>query len=189
MRKNDKSCGLSAHQQAFKKCYILSCKRNLKYYSITGGTSLNKLEFGNNIESKYNQRNVSHTDIENEIKDKLKKAKESSSFNSFSEYFWSLPNVKALSDSEIIKLSGIEKSYYYQIKKGKRSPGRDKIIRLCIGTKLTVQETTHALELSEYAVLYSRNRRDIILTVAINRQLTVIDTNLLLDKYNEKPLL
>lgn len=132
---------------------------------------------------------LSQIDTELEIEEYIKRANKTDSFNNFSDYFWSLPEVNAISDSTLIKLSGIEKSYYYQIKKGKRNPGRDKILRLCIGAELSLQETIKALEMSECAILYSRNRRDIILSVAINRHLTVIDTNLLLDKYKEKPLL
>ncbi len=132
---------------------------------------------------------LSQIDSEIEIEKYMKKANESEYYDNFSEYFWSLDTVKCQTDSNLIKLSGIEKSYYYQIKKGKRNPGRDKILRLCIGAGLTLQETTSALEMSECAILYSRNRRDIILSVAINRHLTVIDTNLLLDKYKEKPLM
>ena len=38
------------------------------------------------------------------------------------------------------------------------------------------------------AVLYPRNRRDIIITVAVNQFASVNDTNLLLYKYGEAPL-
>lgn len=110
------------------------------------------------------------------------------SHKTFIEYFRSLPQVKELTDSSLIELSGIEKSYYYQIFKGSRNPSRDKILRLCIGAGLSMRETTRALELSQAAPLYPKNRRDIIISVAINQHANVIDTNLLLDKYKEEPL-
>ena len=69
--------------------------------------------------------------------------------------------------------------------KGTRKPGRDKLLRLSIGAGLTLRETTRVLELSEMATLYPKSRRDIIITVAINQKLNVIDTNLLLDQYGE----
>ena len=69
-----------------------------------------------------------------------------------------------------------------------RSPGRHKVLRLCIAAGLTLRETTRALELSGNAPLYPRNRRDIILTVAINQSASVDDANLLLFKYGEEPL-
>lgn len=110
------------------------------------------------------------------------------SYKSFTEYFRSLPAVKKITDSELITLSGIEKSYYYQIFKGSRNPSRDKVLRLCIGAGLSMRETTRALELSQLAPLYPKNRRDIIISVAINQHASVLDTDMLLDKYSEEPL-
>ena len=112
----------------------------------------------------------------------------SDSYDNFADYYKNHSKVKSQPDSELIKLSGIEKSYYYQIKKGSKKPSRDKVIRLCIGAGMSLQETIHALELNEDAIFYPRNRRDIIISVAIKQNASVIDTNLLLDKYNEKPL-
>lgn len=106
----------------------------------------------------------------------------------FVDYFRSLPEFKNISDSKLIDLSGIEKSYYYQIMKKKRKPSRDKLLRLCIGAGLTLTETSNLLQLSEYAVLYPKKKRDVIISVAINQHITVIETNLLLDKYHEDVL-
>ena len=118
----------------------------------------------------------------------MEQPKVTDSFKTFPEYYRSLPKVKETTDSALIELSGIERSYYYQIMKGKRHPSRDKILRLCIGAGLTLRETTRALELSENAPLSPKSRRDIIITVAINQSTTVIDTNLLLFEYGEKAL-
>lgn len=109
-------------------------------------------------------------------------------FNTFPEYFESLEAVKAIGSVELIHRSSLERSYYYQIMKGTRKPGRDKVIRLCLAAGLNLRETTRALELSGNATLYPKRRRDIILTVAINQKAGVINTNLLLDKYGENPL-
>ena len=110
------------------------------------------------------------------------------SYKNFTDYFRSLESVKEISDTELISKSGIEKSYYYQIIKGTKNPGRDKILRLCIAAGLNMKETTRCLELAGCAALYPKNRRDIIISVAINQKATVIDTNLLLDTYSEPPL-
>ena len=56
------------------------------------------------------------------------------------------------------------------------------------GGNTILRQTTRALELSGNAPLYPKNRRDIILTVAINQKAGVIDANLLLSKYGEEPL-
>ncbi|MCR5148162.1 MAG: hypothetical protein K6C35_04245 [Eubacterium sp.] len=107
------------------------------------------------------------------------------SFDNFTAYFRSLIEAKELTDSELIAKSGIEKSYYYQIMKGSKNPGRDKVLRMCIAAGFTIRETTRALELSGNAVLYPKNRRDIIISVGINQKASVDDINLLLDKYKE----
>ena len=110
------------------------------------------------------------------------------SFQNFPDYFRSLEAVQVMDTSDLIQSSGLERSYYYQVMKGKRNPGRDKVLRLCLAAGLSLRETTRALELSGNAVLYPRRRRDIILTVAVNLMADVDDTNLLLYKYGEKPL-
>ncbi len=109
-------------------------------------------------------------------------------YRTFPEYFQSLEPVQEMNSGDLIRNSGLERSYYYQVMKGTRSPGRDKVLRLCLAAGLNLKETTRALELSGNAVLYPRNRRDIILTVAVNQMADVDDTNLLLFKYGEKPL-
>ena len=110
------------------------------------------------------------------------------SCQTFPEYFRSLTAVREMDTGELIRGSGLERSYYYQVMKGTRSPGRDKVLRLCLAAGLNLKETTRSLELSGNAVLYPRKRRDIILTVAVNQMADVDDTNLLLFKYGEKPL-
>lgn len=131
---------------------------------------------------------LSGVDTEKKMEEFLEQPKVADSFKNFPDYFRSLPEKNALTEGDLIRRSGIERSYYYQIMKGTKHPGRDKVLRLCIGAGLTLRETTRALELSGNAPLYPRNRRDIILTVAVNQHASVDDANLLLDKYGEKPL-
>ena len=131
---------------------------------------------------------LSSIDNTRDMENYMELPKVEDSFKSFPEYFRSLPAVQEAGSSELIRLSGLERSYYYQVMKGARSPGRDKILRLCLAAHLNLQETTRALELSGNAVLYPRNRRDIIITVAVNQLATVNDANLLLYKYGEAPL-
>ena len=131
---------------------------------------------------------LSEIDSTKEMEQYLETPKVADSFRSFPEFFRSLPAYGAMDSGDLILQSGLERSYFYQVMKGTRSPGRDKVLRLCLAAGLSLKETTRALELSGNAVLYPRNRRDIILTVAINQKAGVIDTNLLLTQYGEKPL-
>lgn len=131
---------------------------------------------------------LAEIDSTREMEQYLETPKVTNSFKSFPGYFLSLPAVAELDNAELIRRSGLERSYFYQVMKGTRSPGRDKVLRLCLAAGLTLRETTRALELSGNAVLYPRNRRDIILTVALNQKAGVDDANLLLYKYGEAPL-
>ncbi len=98
----------------------------------------------------------------------------------FCSFFLSLDKVRHTSNAEIIRNSDVEKSYYYQIIKGNRIPSRDKVIRLCIGAGLSPEETSQALILNENAPLYMNRKRDRAIAYAIERRLSVTETNLLL---------
>ncbi len=131
---------------------------------------------------------LSNIDSAKEMEEYLELPEVVNSWQSFPEYFQSLDAVKEMDSRNLIRSSGLERSYYYQVMKGTRRPGRDKVLRLCLAAGLNLKETTRALELSGNAVLYPRSRRDIILTVAVNQMADVDDTNLLLFKYGVKPL-
>ena len=131
---------------------------------------------------------LSKIDNTNEMDKFMKQPKVADNYKSFTDYFKSLPAVKEKTDSDLIKLSGIEKSYYYQIMKGTRNPGRNKLLALAIGAGLSLRETNRTLELAGLQPLYPKNRRDIIISVGINQHASVIDLNILLDKYNEEVL-
>ena len=133
-------------------------------------------------------RILSNIDSTKEMEQYMEIPKVADGFRSFPEYFQSLDKVKEMDRGELIRNSGLERSYFYQVMKGTRNPGRDKVLRLCLAAGLNLRQTTRALELSGNAALYARNRRDIILTVAVNQMADVDDTNLLLFKYGERPL-
>ena len=131
---------------------------------------------------------LSNIDNTRDMEKFMEEPKVTDSFKSFPEYFRSLDAVQKMESSELIGKSGLERSYYYQVMRGTRSPGRDKVLRLCLAAGLSLRETTRALELSGNAPLYPKNRRDIILTVSVNQSASVDDANLLLYKYGEEPL-
>ena len=131
---------------------------------------------------------LSNIDNTKDMEKFMEEPKVTDSFKNFPDYFRSLDSVQKMESSELIRKSGLERSYYYQVMKGTRSPGRDKVLRLCLAARLSLRETTRALELSGNAPLYPKNRRDIILTVSVNQSASVDDANLLLYKYGEEPL-
>ena len=87
---------------------------------------------------------------------------------------------KATSKAEVIAKSGIEIHYAYQIFSGVKTPTRDKVIMLCIGFGLTVEEAQRVLKITGYAQLYSKEERDNTILFGLTKQLSIIDINDLL---------
>ena len=104
----------------------------------------------------------------------------------FAEYFMSLEKVKQMREADLVKASGIERTYCYQILNGTRpNPGRDKILRLCLAAGLSVKDSMKVLKVSGESPLYARSRRDAIIMYCIQNQLPAEETNLLLDHFKE----
>lgn len=96
--------------------------------------------------------------------------------NKFVEYFKQIREDRDISKSKLIKLSGLDKTYGYQILDGKRKPTRDKILQLCFGAKLNIEETNRVLKLGNVSVLYSKDPRDVILIYAISNNFSLQET-------------
>jgi hypothetical protein len=109
-------------------------------------------------------------------------------YGSFVDYFFSLPEVSGKDKSEIIRKSGIERTYCYQIFNKRKKPGRDKIIELSIAMGLSLKETQRGLKIGNEPVLYSRNKRDAIIIFCINEGKNLMDTEELLTEYGENSL-
>ncbi len=109
--------------------------------------------------------------------------------DAFLPYYNALPQVQSLSKTQLLQMSGLNKTTFYHIMNGNRQPGRDHIIALCLAAGLTISETQRALELTKQGILYSKNRRDAILIFCINRRITNhMDVNELLDQFGENLL-
>ena len=105
-----------------------------------------------------------------------------------SEYLNNLIEEKKLVKSEVIKRSGLDRVYAYQILNGTRTPSRDKLVQFAFGMKLNFEEVQKMLKYNGLAPLYPKNRRDSIIIFAINEKSTVIDLNIMLDNKKEKIL-
>lgn len=105
--------------------------------------------------------------------------------SSFSEYLSELLRVRQIPPAELIAAAGIQRNYGYQILDGRRHPSRDKVLSICLALTLDVTETQRALTLTQNGQLYSKNKRDSILIFALEKKLSVIDTNVLLEEMGE----
>ncbi len=106
----------------------------------------------------------------------------------FSSYINQLLTEKHLQSADVIRDSQIQRNYGYQILDGTKNPGRDKVIAICLSASCTLEETQRALALAKAGALYPKKIRDSILIFALNRQLSVSQTNELLYEYKEAPL-
>lgn len=108
---------------------------------------------------------------------------------SLPEYLGKLLKEKNLTQKEVIRASGLDKSYACHIFSGERSTTRPKLLALALAMNLSIDETQHLLHCAGLPQLYARVSWDSIILHAVNRQKSVIETNLLLDDFGEKPLL
>lgn len=95
---------------------------------------------------------------------------------------------KRLSAKEMIRRTGIERSYFYHILNGKKRPGRNMVIRIALCLRSSLQETNQLLRLAGISELYARRRWDAALIYAVTHQYTMEQANDLLITEGEEPL-
>lgn len=107
-------------------------------------------------------------------------------FGSLSEMIDYFLARKNLTKADVVNGSGINKGYCYEIMSGKstKNISRDKVIMLCFGLKLTVDEAQQLLKKSGYAPLYARDTRDSIIIFSLENRINIVSTNIKLGEYN-----
>lgn len=99
---------------------------------------------------------------------------------SFAQYITRIIAERNLSPAEVIRNSAIQRNYAYQILEGRKLPGRDKIVALALACRLSLEETQRCLTLAGEGALYAKNLRDSVLIFAVQKELSVQQTNELL---------
>lgn len=103
--------------------------------------------------------------------------------------FWETAIEKSgYSKSNIINKSDFSYCYFYDVINGRKIPGRDKIIRLILTMKLSVDECQEALRISGRSALYPRIKRDSIILFAISNGYSIYQLSELLADAGEEPL-
>lgn len=111
-----------------------------------------------------------------EIRDKYPK--------DLSSYIKAVLAEKGMSTADMQKKSGIDRTYIYQIMDGSKHPGRDKIIAIAIACEMTLPECQRALEIAQEGILYAKSRRDSLVIYAINKKLSIMELNGLLEEHD-----
>lgn len=116
----------------------------------------------------------------NEIRNKYPKELKS--------YINAILTEKGMSIADMQKKSCIDRTYIYQIMDGSKHPGRDKIIAMAIACGMTLPECQRALEIAQQGILYAKDRRDSLIIYAINKKMSIMDLNSLLEEYKLQAL-
>lgn len=104
------------------------------------------------------------------------------------EFWENLIAKNGRSKSNIINKADFSYCYFYDIINGRKMPTKDKVVRLSLAMRLTLEECQKALKISGRSALYPRVCRDSILIYALEHQLTIFRTDELLKKYGEECL-
>lgn len=126
--------------------------------------------------------------------DEIKKLLEDSSDNipemSVSEYLTQLLEEHDLEKASVIANSNIDRSYAYHIFSGdKKQPSRTKVLALAVAMGLSPKETQMLLYYAKQNMLYVKNAWDKIIWFALEKKLTVQQTNDTLGDLSMEPLL
>ncbi|MFR3359664.1 MAG: helix-turn-helix domain-containing protein [Eubacterium sp.] len=86
------------------------------------------------------------------------------------EYLENIIREKQLKRSQIVKDSGLDRSYVYHILNGERkNPSRSKLLAICVAMKMDIKETQYFLRAAQVPVLYPRNQRDCIILYGLEQ--------------------
>ncbi|HAQ28860.1 MAG TPA: hypothetical protein DCQ76_03805 [Ruminococcaceae bacterium] len=111
--------------------------------------------------------------IENYIKDNT-----DSFVNVDLSNFWKgIIRKSGMTKSDIINKSDFSYVYFYDVINGRKTPSRDKIIRLALALKLSLDECQTALKFCGRSQLYPRIKRDSIIIHGINRNLCIYEVS------------
>ena len=124
------------------------------------------------------------------VKDFLNDNKENFKDFTLAEYLNKLLAEKNLTKTEVIKNSQLDTTYIYRVFSGiTKKPARQNVIAIALAMKLSTKETNYLLYYAGVEKLYVRNEWDSIIFFALENNLSVAETNELLQESNELPLL
>lgn len=107
---------------------------------------------------------------------------------SLSAYLNALLTERNMTRADIVRASGLEQHYVYQIFSGMRRPNRDKVLAIAFGFRLTLDEAQDLLKKAAYPRLYARVKRDAHIMLCFNKHYTLDETNAFLENQGEEQL-
>ena len=104
------------------------------------------------------------------------------------EYLNQLLAEKGLKRAQVVREAGLNETFGYQIFKGQRGAGRDKVLCLALAMGCDLVETRRLLKAAGVNELYCKDRRDAIIIFCIDRGFTLQQVDDELYRFGEKTL-
>lgn len=96
---------------------------------------------------------------------------------SLQEFLNEYVKTKKLVKTQILKDAEINEIYGYQIFSGARTPSRNKLISICVGMGMSIDEVQSTIKIAGFAPLYPKTKRDSIIIHGIVSGNKVCDIN------------
>lgn len=161
-------------QQTHFRAALDSCAELQKRVSITDRKSTDDLS----------QELMAEADIDSYIKENEAYFVDRSVTELLSELY----EHQNISKAELARRAGMSEVYLHQLFSGRRKPSRDKLLCLCIGMELTLDETQRLLKEAAYVQLYPRIKREAIICHGIVHHTPLNEINDKLFEEGEKAL-
>ena len=107
---------------------------------------------------------------------------------SISELLTELHEKKSISKAALARKAGLSEVYLHQVFAGRRNPSRDRLLCICVGLGVTLEETQRLLTQASYAQLYPKIKRDAIISHGIVHHTELNEINDKLFAEGEKTL-
>jgi len=111
----------------------------------------------------------------------LEESKDSFDLLSIGEYIQLEIENRKFTKAKVIKDSGINKRFFFDILSSKKTPNRRYIIRIFLALGMDVSDVQWYLKACDYPQLYAKNKRDAIIIYCLNNKLSVSECNKMLN--------
>lgn len=93
----------------------------------------------------------------------------------FSKYITDLCASRGEKPEQVIKRSGIERSFGHRLFAGSRNPSRDSVLQLAFGFKLSTDQTQQLLKIAQATLLHPKVKRDAIIAYCLHNEKSLIE--------------
>ena len=96
---------------------------------------------------------------------------------------------KGISKAALAKRAGVSDVFLHQVFAGRRKPSRNRLLCLCIGMQVTLEECQELLRSNKNVTLYAKSRRDAVIEYGLLHHMNLYEINDRLFKADEETLL